>query len=167
MTNRLLPIQKIKKSDVCAEVGVWRGDYSSEILKCQPKKLYLIDPWVHQDYPWVEWAKGQRIIDAYNHVENKFKNQSNVSIQRKNSTDVYFGKEYLDWVYLDADHSYDSVLNDLKHWYPQIKKGGFLCGDDYGWSHELTKGPQPAVDEFVELNNLKIEIEHTQFVIHI
>lgn len=80
---------------------------------------------------------------------------------------MFFGKEYFDWVYIDADHSYASVLEDLQHWYPQVKKGGFLCGDDYGWSHPLTAGPQPAVDEFVALHDLKVEVKEQQFVIYL
>ena len=167
MRPRLLPIKKIKANDICAEIGVWRGDFSSQILECNPKELHLIDPWIHQDHEWVKWAKGQKVIDAYNHVKDKFKNQSNTFIHKKNSKDMFFGKEYFDWVYIDVDHSYASVLEDLQHWYPQVKKGGFLCGDDYGWSHPLTAGPQPAVDEFVALHDLKVEVQEQQFVIYL
>ena len=161
------PLQKIKENDVCAEIGVWTGSFSSDILKHKPSELHLIDPWVHQDHEWVQWAKGERVNRAYEQVLSKFKNDENVYIHRKNSTDTFFEKEYFDWVYIDADHSYDSVKEDLKHWYPQVKKGGFLCGDDYGWSHKLTRGPKPAVDEFVETHNLKIEIDGAQFVIFV
>ena len=125
----------------------------------------LIDPWVHQKYDWVKWAKGQNVTRAYTHVLNKFSRIKNVSIHRKKSTEINFGEEYFDWVYIDADHSYESVKADLKHWYPQVKKGGFLCGDDYGWSHKLTAGPKPAVVEFVKSHNLEIEIVKNQYVI--
>jgi tRNA G46 methylase TrmB len=30
---------------VCAEIGVAHGDYSAEILKRNPSKLVLVDPW--------------------------------------------------------------------------------------------------------------------------
>jgi len=159
------PLKKINENDVCAEIGVWRGDFSSQILKYNPSELHLIDPWVHQDHEWVQWAKGQRVIDAYEEVQSKFRGNGNVLIHRKNSTDMFFGEEYFDWVYIDADHSYESVKADLKHWYPQVKKGGFLCGDDYRWSHKLTAGPKPAVDEFVKSHNLEIEIVKNQYVI--
>jgi hypothetical protein len=167
MRPRLLPLDKIQENNVCAEIGVWRGDYSSAILERKPKELHLIDPWIHQDFEWVKWAKGQKVIDAYNHVKEKFSNEQRIFIHKKNSTDMFFGKEYFDWVYIDADHSYASVLQDLKHWYPQVKKGGFLCGDDYGWSHELTDGPKPAVDEFVRELGLEFEIQEQQFVIYV
>jgi len=37
----------------------------------------------------------------------------------------------LDFVCLDADHSYKAVTNDIRSWYPKIKTGGILGGDDY------------------------------------
>lgn len=37
----------------------------------------------------------------------------------------------LDFVYIDAGHDKDSVLGDLKAWYPKIRNGGMLIGDDY------------------------------------
>ena len=162
------PVRKIQKNDICAEVGVWRGDFSSEILKESPKELHLIDPWVHQEYEWVKWAKGQAIVDAYNHVVKKFHDDQRVTIYKRNSLDVFLGENYFDWVYIDGDHSYDSVIADLNHWFPQVKSGGFLCGDDYGWSHELTEGPKRAVDEFVKSHSLKLATKGhkaSQFII--
>lgn len=167
MRIRNLPLEKIKNDDICAEIGVWRGDFSQKILDLGPKELHLIDPWVHQDFEWVKLAKGQKIIDAYNYVRERFSENQNTIIHRKNSTDAFFGEQYFDWVYIDADHSYDSVLADLNHWYPQVKKGGFLCGDDYGWSHKLTRGPKPAVDEFSKKYGLRLETSHMQFVIYV
>jgi len=164
-TTKRFPLKKIKKNAVCAEVGVWKGDFSLEILEQNPSELHLIDPWVHQEHGWVKWAKGQKVINAYETVQSKFKTHKNVFIHKKNSKDMFFEKGYFDWVYIDADHSYDSVVEDLKHWYPQVKKGGFLCGDDYGWSHKLTAGPKPAVDEFVKSHNLKLEVDEQQFII--
>lgn len=48
----------------------------------------------------------------------------------------------LDIVYIDGDHTYEAVVKDLAAWYPKVKKGGILCGDDIGWS-----GVKGAVDE--------------------
>ena len=38
----------ISRDSICVEVGVWRGYNAEEILKSNPKKLYLVDPWVNQ-----------------------------------------------------------------------------------------------------------------------
>ena len=57
-----------------------------------------------------------------------------------------------------------------------MKKGGHLCGDDYGLWEDRPKtgfgsdgggGPKPAVDEFVKEYNLKLELKDNQFVIFV
>jgi predicted O-methyltransferase YrrM len=54
-----------------------------------------------------------------------------------------FDDESCDLVYIDGDHTYDGVVKDLAAWYPKVKKGGIICGDDIGWP-----GVKKAVDEF-------------------
>lgn len=54
-----------------------------------------------------------------------------------------FADASLDLVYIDGDHTYEGVCKDLAAWYPKVKKGGVICGDDIGWI-----GVKRAVDEF-------------------
>ena len=161
------PLKKIKKNSICVEVGVWKGRFSSEILRKNPKELHLIDPWSHQKFPWVKWAKGYKKTEQiYQEVVKKFQNDTRVKIHRKNSTDVNFPSNYFDWVYIDADHSYDSVIKDLLHWIRFVKRGGYICGDDYTWSHpDCPRGPGPAVDEFVNRFGLQLVVKGSQFAI--
>ena len=49
----------------------------------------------------------------------------------------------LDLVYIDGDHTYEGVVKDLASWFPKVRQGGIICGDDIGWP-EVKK----AVDEF-------------------
>ncbi len=37
----------------------------------------------------------------------------------------------LDLVYIDGDHSYEGIVTDLQCWYPKVREGGILSGDDY------------------------------------
>jgi len=37
----------------------------------------------------------------------------------------------LDFVFIDASHEYADVIDDIEHWYPKVKKGGIIGGDDY------------------------------------
>lgn len=55
----------------------------------------------------------------------------------------------LDFVFIDADHEYESVKEDIEAWLPKVKIGGTLAGHDYEgpwWPgvakavHELTSG---------------------------
>lgn len=42
-----------------------------------------------------------------------------------------FPDKYFDFVYIDADHSYQSVKNDILAWSSKVKDGGILAGHDY------------------------------------
>ena len=39
-------------------------------------------------------------------------------------------QDNLTFVYIDGNHHHREVLKDLVMWWPKIKKGGLLCGDD-------------------------------------
>ena len=42
-----------------------------------------------------------------------------------------FKDNTLDFVFIDGSHDYDSVVADINAWFPKVKKGGILAGDDY------------------------------------
>tara|TARA_R110000824_G_scaffold199900_3_gene383935 strand:- start:9214 stop:9897 length:684 start_codon:yes stop_codon:yes gene_type:complete len=188
------PTHLINYGDVCAEVGVWKGKYSWEILSRGPSKLHLIDPWVHQDYPvddpkearW--YCCGQEKMDIiYNDVVQQFNDYSNVTkdanrhgsvkrlitevkIHRLFSTQADFSEAYFDWVYIDANHSYENVLADLRHYSPLIKSGGILAGDDYGsQTHDpyANGGVKRGVSEFIEETGYEVSVENNQFMIRV
>lgn len=39
----------------------------------------------------------------------------------------------LDFVFIDADHSYEGVKQDIEDWTPKIVPGGFVIGHDWDW----------------------------------
>ena len=85
---------------------------------------------------------------------------------------ITFENESIDWIYIDGNHSYEFVKEDLNNWWPKIKPGGFMCGDDYidgkYQVENLNFGIIPAVDEFREKNKSNIdffELIKDQFVI--
>ena len=69
----------IKENDICAKIGVWKGDNASQILTKNSQKLHLIDPWVHQGYDGRWYSIEQKKMDViYDSVLNKFKNNKAV-----------------------------------------------------------------------------------------
>jgi predicted O-methyltransferase YrrM len=56
-----------------------------------------------------------------------------------------------DLVFIDGDHRYHAVRDDLKHWRPKLRRGGVLCGHDsetyYG---SLSPEDQTRIDEHAE-----------------
>ena len=42
-----------------------------------------------------------------------------------------FEDKSIDFVFIDAGHTYEEVVEDIKHWLPKVKAGGFIAGHDY------------------------------------
>lgn len=60
-----------------------------------------------------------------------------------------------DVVYIDADHGYRAVRDDIATWYPRIAPGGALCGHDY-YAATHWPGVKRAVDEFLARERLTL-----------
>ncbi|NIT59155.1 MAG: hypothetical protein GWN00_23910, partial [Aliifodinibius sp.] len=41
----------------------------------------------------------------------------------------------LDFVYIDADHRFDHVMQDIILWFKKIRRGGILSGHDYDFGN--------------------------------
>ena len=150
--NRSQVLQLLPAHGVCAEIGVLEGDFSEEILKhALPEKLHLIDPWLHQDredYQKDHANAEDAVQDArYQGVLRKFASRidaGTVEIIREFSDVAVdrFEDKSLDWVYIDAVHSYDGALADLRAFAPKIKDDGFILG------HDFTNSPPARKMEF-------------------
>lgn len=57
-----------------------------------------------------------------------------------------YADESLDFIFIDADHSYEAVKEDIEAWYPKLKRGRYLAGHDY--KSVDFPGVQKAVDRF-------------------
>jgi cephalosporin hydroxylase len=60
----------------------------------------------------------------------------------------------LNLVFIDADHSYETVLADIKAWMPKVKVGGVLCGHDYNPPGQDHAGVRQAVDELIGMQKI-------------
>jgi len=164
LTSRTDLLKILPKQGTVAEIGVQKGDFSEEILLyAQPTHLYLIDCWQEQNqenYPNDPANVTQNQQEAlYQFVCQKFAFDKRVIIIRDFSPDVtrLFKDNSLDWVFIDANHTYEAVKKDLEAWFSKVKVGGFICGHDYTYTNLFPLGVVPAVNEFVKKNNLKID----------
>lgn len=127
---------KLGDNLIVAEVGCYQGDFSKEILKnLTPKEFHMVDSWgrhlpQYKDYRFLEKNDGWEKL--YDEIKRNF-NLKNVCIHRKQSMECVneFPDKYFDFVYIDADHSYQSVKNDILAWSRKVKDGGILSGHDY------------------------------------
>ena len=157
--NRDEMISVLNKNMVIAELGVFEGEFSKKIKEiCQPKELILVD--LFEGY----FGSGDKDGKNYHYVQleeemdkiiNFFKDSNEVKVIKNSTSNFLIGldDEYLDMVYIDADHSYNSVLQDLRLSYNKIKKGGFICGHDYVPFTEA----EMAVNHFCKEKDLTIE----------
>lgn len=142
------------------EVGVGYGTHCKHILdNTHIDCLYMVDPFVEYNDLFskdVERLGGYNTLMKNIHImlENNC-NRYRV-IQKKSlcvtEEDIPSGS--IDIVFLDGDHSYESVSEDLPFWYDKLSKGGILMGNDYS---RKSSGTKRSVDNFVKENNLIIE----------
>lgn len=153
-------LELFPKNSIGAEIGIFKGEFSKLILeKIKPSLFYMIDPW---DGNIVSGDKnGNNITQIHgetfyvNHILPEFGFLPNTKIL-KHYSDVInlFPDNYLDWVYIDAEHSYFNVKNDLYNCLPKIKKGGIISGHDY--NNTMFPGVVKAVTELCQNENLSI-----------
>jgi hypothetical protein len=178
--SRRFVLEMLPKNSVGAEIGVHQGGFSRQILKVvNPQELHLIDPWkyeesdIYKDARYGGKAKsGQADMDArFEAVRAKFEaeiNAGQVIIHRGYSTDELqrFADESLDWVYIDGNHLYEFVKQDLELCFCKIKPGGYITGDDYTEGGWWQGGVKKAVDEFVKKEAIQlVTIRQGQFVL--
>ena len=177
MTNSLIPgndttfllrhtreelLRLLPKRSVVAEIGVAHGEFSSLILRdADPERLHLIDPWAHQDDAGYS-RDPNNVSDAeqderYGQVRARFSDEiasGRVVLHRSRSTDAArtFAPSCFDWVYLDAMHTHEAVLADLRAFAPLVRPDGLICGHDYA-NHPSARaagfGVVEAVNRFV------------------
>ncbi len=142
-------LASLPSDSVGAEIGVWKGRFSLMVTeKLQPKSFHLIDPWAFQpDFSERMYggrvARNQADMDAiFEGVQQLFDGVGNVHFHRDFSSEAVkaFDDGYFDWVYIDGNHHYDYVMEDLRLYFPKIKPGGYIAGDDYTWAPRETPG---------------------------
>lgn len=116
-----------------AEIGVAEGNYSEILLKANPDcELLLIDPWHHySDNP--QGKSKEKHEFAYNEMLRKVKDYRNVKVCMDYSMNAVddFDDDYFDFVYVDGNHLFDYVIQDLVRWSTKVRSGGIVSGDDY------------------------------------
>lgn len=113
-----------------AEIGYGKGENLTSLLKELPiASIYSIDPYINQTY------------QEGNSTVNQYKNKANLTILNDPrviqipylSSDAakIFTAGKFDFVYIDGNHTYEQVKQDLELYTPLVRKGGYIGGHDY------------------------------------
>lgn len=139
-----------KKYRSAVEVGVFKGKFATHLLEsCPELSLILVDAWdgtgVSKPYdPEAVFSKITAIKKQYGgHRVTIVRERSPGAVLHSEVKDKHF-----DFIYIDADHSFDAVVNDVRAWWPKVRTGGVLAGHDY--NNRGSKRVKKAVDSIFE-----------------
>lgn len=140
-----------------AEVGVYKGEYSVKFCEVG-LTMFCVDPWKafygqgrtqqvqkRQDFLY---AHTQRVLAEYI--------KKDCTLIRKESMDAVhlFMDEALDFVYIDGDHEFAHVAEDIVHWSKKVKQGGIVAGHDFFSTNPKANNVicqvQPVVEAYVK-----------------
>jgi hypothetical protein len=128
------------------EVGVALGGHAEHLLKHTAIIKYIgVDPYLYNYDPTDMFNQavgsysrlgGQQSFDyLYEWVKNTRLQPFGKRCQlvRKTSVEaaLLFENESIDCIFIDGDHRYKAVFDDLAAWFPKLKKGCMILGDDY------------------------------------
>ncbi len=141
-----------------AEIGVGEGEFSAEIASaCPGLTLFAIDPWKEYSDP----KKANRNCKSQEYQNKrrdkaivKLRQYDNCTILEQSSMEalVGFKDDSLDFAYIDGNHNFDYVIQDIIGWSKKVKSGGIMACHDYHWF----KGPhvKEAVDVYLKCHEI-------------
>ena len=144
-----------KHFQLAAEIGVWTGDYSYEILNRTNMMLYSIDLW----YPTPTYndpvnEHTQRYMQTLSNL-NSYGSRSVIVKKRSIDAALMIKDNSLDFIYIDGEHTYEALSQDIYTWWPKLKAGGVFAGHDYD---ERAPGVIRTIGEFAKYMNQPFRI---------
>lgn len=127
-------LSTVQDGGIFVECGAWLGKSSSYLCDQAKNRLnvFIVDTWLgSQD----ELDTNQKLAQATDIYAIFLENMGNRFFKpiRKPSIEAvtHFENTSCDVVFIDMDHSYESVKQDIEIWYPKVKSGGYIAGHDY------------------------------------
>lgn len=122
-----------------AELGVAYGDFSEVLIKnLEPEQFFAFDTFTWHQGPIVVWGKpAKEVLGGLTHREfyaNRFSKFLTPVVIEEGDGATNLGKypdKYFDMIYIDADHSYQSVKRDADVSKQKLKDDGILIFNDY------------------------------------
>ena len=127
-----------------AELGVWQGAFARHLLESSHLSVYhLIDYWGGSD-----GEKNLKMTQGALH-----RHQARYRVHKMLTTEAVkqFRDGQLDYLYIDATHTYNDVRRELPAYYPKVKVGGIIAGHDWNsWP------VADAVQEFADVHGIRL-----------
>ena len=135
MKNRSEYHNLIQNFQIGLEIGVEYGDFTEQILSNWDGKMVCVDYWEKQNISEynepVNYKDFNEMFNHFNQRIKKFEDRVLVVKNKSNLASKFFHDEYFDFIFIDANHSYLSVKEDMEIWWAKLKKGGLFSGHDW------------------------------------
>jgi len=144
------------------EIGTFRGVNAHAILSFLPMEtLYLVDPYLqYEEYSeaWIPNHTQSDFNDDYDMAKKRLRKYKNKIrfIKMKADEAITIScliPDGLDFVYVDGNHDYEYVKRDLELYYPKLRTGGVIGGDNFEVEFQ---GVPRAVLEFIDAKDLRL-----------
>lgn len=153
--------------NVIAEIGTYTGE-SAHIFSNFFLQIFTVD--MHK--PNAEDRNNAQVITQMQEVKALYDLRRRIflaNVIHYDLTSVEGSKQFadasLDFVYIDANHSYEAVKEDIAIWRPKVRAGGFIGGHDYAPEH---RGVMLAVNELQKtVNELPVFFKDNSWLIKI
>jgi len=137
-----------------AEIGVAPGGTAQGILPHASSMVYIMV----ERQPELSLYGLILRSDRYDRQEGR--NRRPIVLMRmcSNEAPQFIADKSLDAVFIDAQHAYESVLEDIRLWLPKVRQGGIISGHDFNpWGVKNRSGVDRAVTESFDKINLFLE----------
>jgi hypothetical protein len=135
-----------------AEIGTARGDYAYSLAHKNPQAtIYCIDAWTTYD-GYADIREHDQMVHNWQKAKERLNSFKNVELMSDFSHDALdkFGDRSLDFVYIDANHSWEYFAEDILEWSRKVKTGGIVAGHDYSDKPVTNCHVKPLVHAFTE-----------------
>lgn len=158
-TRAELVKELVKPGYVGAEIGVYRGGFSRQIYDlCSPAKLFCVDSWEQYKAYELDSLCATNQDDNYEATKHEMRDAialGKCEVIRGYSSLVAKGwPTSLDFIFLDSNHAYEFVIEDLIAWAPHVKPEGVIMCHDFtetsAGAIAMKFGVVRAVNEFCE-----------------
>ncbi len=139
------------------EVGVFAGDTSKELLARENLHLTMVDSWEGNGAAYVgdtgdyhanlQQYEQERLYLATQEAVKFAGTRAHILRVRSIEAASIVADGFFDFVFIDADHSYEGCKSDIEAWLPKVKRHGFIGGHDYINPDFPKFGVKRAVDE--------------------
>ncbi len=137
-------IRDLRDGTRIVEVGSWYGKSAAwmavEIARTgRQVEFYCVDTWTGSvDTPWMAAHLTQLGGSGKDRFVETMRRGGVADLVRpiempSTEAAALFADGSLDVVFIDAAHDYDSVRADVRAWYPKVRTGGVIAGDDAQW----------------------------------